>query len=211
MRPSVEYEETGRPAYLIVLSRPPRAYGPYETVRAADEAGWASGANYTVATAPDELGLTFSELLELRESLGVVRAQRTLTLEEARLLTFSAIREHVQETIMSEATATTTRTKRSTSQKKRAKKKAPAKAKAAAKKTGDFVEVPVPRDLPKPKDGESSGEYLRRMIKKQKWTDEQLASAVRKHYEGRATLPKDVAWNRSKLRRDEGLELVKIS
>lgn len=76
----------------------------------------------------------------------------------------------------------------------------------------DYERLPVPKELLAiDPNAATSGEYIRAALKRERWTDEEIAAATRKRFEGRKTTISDVAWNRRKLRVEEGAAPERIT
>ena len=88
-----------------------------------------------------------------------------------------------------------------------APEKKAAAPKPAKKDTAATVAAPKPlsktaEKLLTPREGDTSGKFIRRVIKSgHKILDKELAAVVLTHFKGRTTTAKDVAWNRWDMRK----------
>lgn len=65
----------------------------------------------------------------------------------------------------------------------------------------------LPKTLPRPKADEGSDAYIRRLLKRRRFIDDQIVAAVHRYFDGARRTRKDVAWNCWKLKREEGVEV----
>lgn len=205
------YDEGKGAAFLVLTGKRPEAFGPYRTVKAADEDGWATDRDYVVVTSMFECGdlIRMDERRDLSSALlGKKQANSGPDFLWKNLNNSPNVRRRPQMATSKKTTAKKKVAKKKATSKKAASKKTTARKKAPAKKATS-KKAAVKKAGTSPRNGASPpqgiGLYIRDLIKQGK-DNGQVCDAVLKKFPTANTKPHNVSWYRTKMRQ-EGLSV----